>query len=279
MEIPSELSKLTTLYHESRLTHACLIETNNQDQCIRDLKEIIKNINCPSEYKEGCSNCNLCNLLENNYLPSFIIIEKETNTIKKEQILELKTRFSTMPIYTKENIYIIKEAEKLNAESANTMLKFLEEPEDHIIGFFITNNINNVINTIKSRCETLKIKYKTEESEDLFENSYFAIAKQYLSKLCSNNEFTIMINREDILEEYNTRNDIVEIFNTMLQILRVLKKEKRNEEESEQLKELAELKEEQILQKERIIVKYIEELQFNVNIELFLDRFVIEMSD
>ena len=46
--------------------------------------------------------------------------------------------------YEKERYeYIIKNAERLNPSSANTILKFLEEPEDNIIAILLTNNRYN----------------------------------------------------------------------------------------------------------------------------------------
>ena len=73
-------------------------------------------------------------------LPSLIIIEPDGLNIKKDQILDMMEKFSTKPVFTKFNIYVIREADRFNQSSANTLLKFLEEPEDNIIGFFITNN-------------------------------------------------------------------------------------------------------------------------------------------
>ena len=43
-----------------------------------------------------------------------------------------------------------KNAEKLNGSSANAMLKFVEEPTEGILGFFITNNKDVIIPTIKN---------------------------------------------------------------------------------------------------------------------------------
>ena len=58
----------------------------------------------------------------------------------------------------KQIIYIIKNCEKLNSSSANCILKFLEEPEDDIIAILLTDNINMVLPTIKSRCQILNFK-------------------------------------------------------------------------------------------------------------------------
>lgn len=280
MEVPKIFNDLIKYYHENKLSHAYLIETNKQEKCLNHLKYVIKNINCQNTFKEECVDCNLCNLLDQNYLPSFIIVEAETSVIKKEQVLDLKSRFSTIPTYTKENIYIIKEAEKLNSESANTMLKFLEEPEEHIIGFFITNNINNVINTIKSRCEVIKIKYN-EEEENILDSPYLDLVQSYLDRVLINNNNTIMANRDILLENYSEKKDIEAIISLMLQIIKRCIEEINNPRDiefSKQFKNIIDLGYKELLQNERIIVKYMEELQFNVNIELFLDKFVIELS-
>ena len=54
-------------------------------------------------------------------------------------------------------IYIIDPAEKLNPASANTILKFLEEPPEGIVAILITENKYNVLETIVSRCQCLSL--------------------------------------------------------------------------------------------------------------------------
>ena len=76
----------------------------------------------------------------------------------------------------------------MNKESANTMLKFIEEPTSDIIGFFITNSANNVIETIRSRCQLIEENFDIsfEEmlglSKDEFEE-LFDIAKKYIIEI------------------------------------------------------------------------------------------------
>ena len=36
------------------MSHAFLLETNDNKQCFNDVLELIKNINCPNEYKDKC---------------------------------------------------------------------------------------------------------------------------------------------------------------------------------------------------------------------------------
>ena len=54
-------------------------------------------------------------------------------------------------------IYVIDQAEKLNDSSANTILKFLEEPEEDIIAILVANNRYKVLDTILSRCQVITL--------------------------------------------------------------------------------------------------------------------------
>ena len=47
-----ELEKLVKYYHENKISHAYLIETNNIDKCFLDLKCVVKQIFCSGTYKE-----------------------------------------------------------------------------------------------------------------------------------------------------------------------------------------------------------------------------------
>lgn len=280
MTAVNELQNLINYYHENKLSHAYLIETNNMEKCFADLLEVVKEINCSNEYSKECNKCNLCNLIENNYLPSLIVIEADGKNIKKEQVLDLKSRFCSLPTFTKENIYILKEAEKLNNFSANTMLKFIEEPEDHIIGFFLTNNINNVINTIRSRCEIISVKYDNV-TESMYDNHYFETTRNYIEKIELEKSNTIMYNRNVILCNYNEKSDVENILNLMLEIYRMSIREKDISNDltfSNYFPYLIKQHYSELINKENIITKYIDDLYYNVNLELFLDKFVIELS-
>ena len=95
MVVNSNLLNIYKQYREKKLAHAYLIETNNPSKLLEDIKTLIKAINCPEEYQEKCLNCNLCNLINKNNLPSLITIEPDGTSIKKGQIEDLKISFET----------------------------------------------------------------------------------------------------------------------------------------------------------------------------------------
>ncbi len=279
-----ELEKIVKYYHENKISHAYLIETNNVDLCLKELKDVIKQIFCEHEYVINCNKCNICNLIEQNYLPSLVIIKSDGATIKKEQVLELKRNFSSLPVYTKENIYVIMEAEKLNGASANTMLKFVEEPEEHILGFFITNNVNNVIATIRSRCEILKVRYDSAKVSinTIKDDEMYLDVVNYLKKLEVEKYKGIMYNRDEILVKYKERDEVTKFFQIILIIYEeALKKITCNSDKFDfrELDFILKLSIQDILKRINLVTKLLDDIVYNVNIELLLDKFVIELGD
>ncbi len=281
-----EIKNLVKYYHENKMAHAYLIETNDIEKCLSDLLVVIKQIFCQDEFKEDCNKCNICNLINQNYLPSLIIISPDGMNIKKDQIIELKKKFSTVPVYTKENIYVIKNAEKLNGASANTMLKFLEDPEPNILGFFITDNANNVISTIRSRCEIIKFIYDSDELNiNSIKNEYndkYLVAIDYIYGLEVEKSKGILYNRDVILCKFKERDSIKLIFKIILIIYEELLKKViglENNFDFLKIDKLDLLTKDDVLKRINLIIQFIEDIDSNVNIELLLDKFVIELGD
>jgi len=276
------LNELVKRYRENKLSHAYLIETNNYDLALQDLKAFIKIINCPHKYNENCCECNLCNLINKDNLPSLKLIEPDGASIKKGQMEELKESFASIPIYSKYNIYVIKNAEKLNSSSANSMLKFIEEPTDGIIGFFLTNNKDVMIDTIKSRCQTLALKYENKDllaslgiNEEEY-NNYIETIKIYLKKIDNND---LINHKNELLTIYPERKDISNIFQIIFQIYYENFLKQNNKKYQENIVKIYEIntKNAKLIIKMNIISKFIQDLSYNVSMEQALDKFVIEM--
>jgi len=279
MNINKEVLKLEKLYRENKLAHVYLIETNNLEKATEDIINLIKMISCPYEYQENCLKCNFCNLIVQNNMPSIMIIEPNGQFIKKEQVIELKQRFSLMPAFTENNIYIIKNADKLNAFSANTLLKFIEEPSGQVIGFLITLNINNVLPTIKSRCETCQLFYENTENNDLV--IYQECISEYLKKIEVEKKGNIIYNKDILLANFNQRKDIELIFKEILNIYNCYLHYKITgflniEDNYSYLKELKII---QLEKRIKLVIDLLDNINRNLNIELLLDKFIIELSE
>ena len=55
MEAVNGIKHIEKSYNENKLSHAFLVETNNFEKCLEDIKKIIKLINCKEKYAKKCS--------------------------------------------------------------------------------------------------------------------------------------------------------------------------------------------------------------------------------
>ncbi len=187
-----------------------------------------------------------------------------------------------MPIYSTYNTYIIKYADKLNASSANSMLKFVEEPTSGILGFFLTTSKDSMMDTIKSRCQTLVLNYEVEKLTDKLEideetyEKYKRTIINYLDKLYSTDYIN---NKVLILNNYPERKEVIIFLKFLFNIyhnyfLKILGKQ--FEEELTNIYQVTDSLD-LINKKLQILTTILNEMSYNVNIELILDKLVIEM--
>ena len=270
----SILKDVLKRYREGKLAHAFLLETNDTNRCYKDVLELIKNINCPLEYSDNCEkDCNVCRLVNSDSLPSLITIVPEGQNIKKDQILSMMDKFSTKPVFTKYNMYVIREADRFNSSSANTLLKFLEEPEDNILGFFITNNKENVISTIRSRCQVFSCNYDVNLMESLDEEILTDV-KLYLNSIYKSKE-DILYNKTHMSGYYKERIQWEIFFNTMLYYL----KDCYNSNRIDKIEMVKEVSKDNLIKMVVEIETILKYIKSNGNIDLLLDKFVIEMRE
>lgn len=86
---------------------------------------------------------------------------------KKRTTSKSSKEFTTKALIGNKRVYIIKQADRLNKSAANSILKFLEEPDNNIIAILITDNIYSVLTTIRSRCQILRLKSTDISKEPL----------------------------------------------------------------------------------------------------------------
>lgn len=156
---------------KNRNSHAYLFETKGYPRQMDIALAFAKFLLCPNHYshQDECGMCTQCQRIEDGNFTELKIIEPDGLWIKKEQLEELQEEFSKKSIETNKKVYIINHAEKLNTAAANSILKFLEEPEENIVAILLVDNLYQLLNTIISRCQI--ISFAKIQSEELL-NQY-----------------------------------------------------------------------------------------------------------
>ena len=186
---------LTNEIKNNKYSHAYLFEANGNPDAFSLVMGFVKMLLCPYNYSnnEKCVNCTICERIDKNIYSDLKIIEPDGMWIKKEQLDELQKEFSTKSVESNKKVYIINGAEKLNPQAANSILKFLEEPEEGIIAILITNNVYQLLSTIVSRCQIISLAKSTTK------NINIDLSKEELEeKLDSINNFVKYLEKEKL---------------------------------------------------------------------------------
>lgn len=164
-----------------KLSHAYLFDIKNYIHGKEMAMSFIKYLLCPTQKSnfDDCGECTQCKKIDDSNYSELKVINPDGIWIKKEQLDELQIEFSKKPLEGNYKIYIINQVERLNQYAANSLLKFLEEPEEGIIAILITNNLFQVLETIRSRCQILSFipERKTVEDQNNLLNLYMLITK------------------------------------------------------------------------------------------------------
>jgi DNA polymerase-3 subunit delta' len=128
-------------------------------------------LNCPNPPAPGeaCGKCKTCQQIERMQYTDLAIIqaEKEGGTLKVEQIRTLRQSLSLKPYQGKYRVALFLRFQEANASAANALLKTLEEAPAYVILLLTADTIEQLLPTIVSRCEILRLRplpVKTVES-------------------------------------------------------------------------------------------------------------------
>lgn len=262
----------------NKISHAYMIETNNYKEKDDLIMSFIKMLFCEGHNTDlnNCNQCNVCKLIDNNSLSDFMVVEPDGSWIKKDQVLEIKEKFKTTSFQDRPRIYLIKQADKLNKQAANSLLKFLEEPEGNVIAILETDNRYKVLETIRSRCQihTLINKDKKREFVD------FELLVQIIKVLEEKRKHAISYLPIILENDYRNKEFWVNIFSEMIDIYEnaIRKRENLNYNDYEEVLDFIIRNNDvsSMIHKIDVLFTTINRLDYNLNITMMLDQFIIE---
>jgi len=162
-----------SLLKKHRIGHAYLFEGPNgtgKKELARWTAAAVLCLEQPEE--EGpCGECINCRRILTGQHPDVVEVEPDGRSIKVDQIRFLKTEFTKSGVESVRKFFIIDQADKMTPGAANSLLKFLEEPEGKVTAFLLTTAKNRLLPTILSRCQIVSFHAKeaNERVEELVE--------------------------------------------------------------------------------------------------------------
>ena len=146
-----------------------------------------------------------------NSHPDFLALD-EAGQVTMEAMREFISRLQLKPFAGKYKVAVLNDAENLSSQSANALLKTLEEPAENTIIILISSS-SRLLPTILSRCQAFSfnvfsntrlsefaIRKNINISEEILELSYGSIST--LIKSVSDKDF--FASRKEAVEEYKS---------------------------------------------------------------------------
>ncbi len=115
---------------------------------------LAKSVNCklgPTTHPDNT--CHACVAISNG--TSLDVVEMDAASQRGiDDIREIRERVVLQPVEGRSKVYILDEAHQLTDAAWNALLKLIEEPPPHLLFIFCTTELQKVLPTVRSRCQT-----------------------------------------------------------------------------------------------------------------------------
>lgn len=148
-----------------KVSHAYIL--NGPDQAGKKMlaEAFAMALQCEKKGIEGCMACHSCKQAVSHNQPDIIyLVHEKPNTISVDDIRrQINQNITVKPYASPYKIYIVDEAEKMNPQAQNALLKTIEEPPAYAVILLLTTNADLFLPTILSRCICLNLKPAANE--------------------------------------------------------------------------------------------------------------------
>jgi len=151
------ISRLTSAAERGRVHHAYIFEGPSNADKTGFAMAFAKALMCTENRGRGCGRCRSCRRIENgNYIDLMYIAgeaskDSSVRSVKDDDIDKLITRLYSKPFDGSRNIAIVADADSMSAKAMNHLLKTFEEPPAGTVIMLLSENINRLPVTLRSR--------------------------------------------------------------------------------------------------------------------------------
>ncbi|MBE6144625.1 MAG: hypothetical protein E7169_03520 [Firmicutes bacterium] len=301
LEQPVVYQTLVNSVKKNKFSHAYLFETHGFSKSLDLVLAFAKLLLCPKNYSNNkfCGNCTQCKTIDANNYIEIKIIHPDGMWIKKEELIDLQKEFSKKALTGTKKIYIITEADKLNTASANSILKFLEEPEENIIAILMVENKYQLLDTIVSRCQIISLlnndnknlKTSYEKISNIINDKNLNEEKLdniiYFINYYEKNGMDTLLNTQKLWHQYFSDKEII---SDAFEIMSLYYMDALNlscgyhlnlfDKYMKDLKEIINTNSiDSLIYKINVVLKLKELIRYNVNNNLLLDKLIIELEE
>ena len=158
-----------------KVSHAYILNAPASSGKMMIAEAFAATLQCEKKGVDPCGECHSCRQAAGHNQPDIIYVQHaKPNTIGVDDIrVQINQDIAIKPYSSPYKIYIVDEAEKMNVQAQNALLKTIEEPPAYGVILLLTTNADAFLPTILSRCIRLDLRPVADEK-----------LKQFLMKKC-----------------------------------------------------------------------------------------------
>lgn len=160
--VNKEKEMLFKAMKDGYVSHAYILRVSKVDE-LKDVgKAFLKALLCPEKRGEGCGVCTVCKNIEGDNHSDVYYVQQKSAFLKDEEVQWVVEGLKKKPIGER-SIGVIQDADRMTVTAQNRLLKVLEEPYGNSVMVLITNNFENLLQTVRSRCAMIEIEGEGDE--------------------------------------------------------------------------------------------------------------------
>ena len=143
--------------HDKRLAHALLFSGTETASLKKAALKLAQHLVCERPTAlAACGQCGFCLRMHATQSENLTLIEPENGVIKIDQVRPVRQGLS-LESWHGARVVMIDQAETLNPQAANALLKSIEEPPPQTYFFLLTSRASALLPTIRSRCQLVRL--------------------------------------------------------------------------------------------------------------------------
>jgi DNA polymerase-3 subunit delta' len=166
------IGKIRTMIKSGNVPHAFIVESPRSVDKTAFATAFAQALLCPVAPGEGCGNCPTCRrIADRNHLDVIFVEATEKKgskvaSVRDEDVEALQERLGSKPLEGDRSVAVICDADSITPRAFNRFLKTLEEPAPGTVILLLSENMESMPSTIRSRCVHLRLNAYGRSGEE-----------------------------------------------------------------------------------------------------------------
>lgn len=270
-------NSITSAIKLSKLSHALIFEGADEATRLSAAKEVAAALVCKGEDKP-CKSCNACLKAMKDSHPDIHILyrEKDSTMIKVDSVREIKAQALIFPNEGTKSVFIISEAQYMNPQAQNALLKIFEEPSHHVCFILTCGSKSSLLDTVISRATSYTLGEEISSGENDEDDKASLLAAELISSFVKESEFDFLKKTACFIKDKKLFREVIERMISFFRDALILQsggKELLNGEREETLLLKSRFTQKKIFELTEGLKALVEDLDSSANLNLTVTRF------